>query len=49
MFIKNEQGELTFQDGYTKENLPKENNLLETVYRDGKLIKEQSLADIRNI
>lgn len=46
---KNEQGELAFQDSYTKENLPKENNLLETVYRDGKLIKEQSLTDIRNI
>lgn len=32
----------------TKENLPKENNLLETVFKDGKLLKEQSLAEIRN-
>lgn len=31
-----------------KENLPKENNLLETVFKDGKLLKEQSLAEIRN-
>lgn len=43
----NEQGSLAFEDGYTKENLPKEKNLLETVYKDGQLVKEQSLADIR--
>lgn len=41
-------GELTFKDGYTSENLPM-NNLLETVFRDGKLVKEQSLQEIRRV
>lgn len=41
-------GKLTFKDGYTSENLPM-NNLLETVFRDGKLIKEQSLQEIRRV
>lgn len=42
-------GTLTFRDGYTKENIPKEKNLLETVFKNGKLIVEQSLEDIRNL
>ena len=41
-------GKLTFKDGYTSENLPL-NNLLETVFRDGKLVKEQSLQEIRRV
>lgn len=41
-------GKLTFKDGYTSENLPM-NNLLETVFRDGKLVKEQSLQEIRRV
>lgn len=45
---ENEQGTLVFEDGYTKETLPKEHNLLEVIYKDGTLIKEQSLAEIRN-
>lgn len=45
---KNQQGTLVFEDGYTKDNLPKEQNLLETIYKDGTLVKEQSLAEIRN-
>ena len=43
------EGTLNFKDGFTKENLPKDNNLLETVFKDGKLIVEQSLAEIRNL
>lgn len=39
---------LTFKDGYTTKNLPM-NNLLETVFRDGKLVKEQSLQEIRRV
>lgn len=42
-------GTIAFKDGYTKENIPKEKNLLETVYKNGKLIVEQSLEDIRNL
>lgn len=42
-------GTLAFRDGYTKENIPKEKNLLETVFKNGKLIEEQSLEDIRNL
>lgn len=45
---KESDGKLTFKDGYTSENLPM-NNLLETVFRDGKLIKEQSLQEIRRV
>lgn len=44
---RNADGSLAFEDGYTKDNLPKENNLLEIVYKDGRLVKEQSLEDIR--
>lgn len=45
---KGSDGKLTFKDGYTSENLPM-NNLLETVFRDGKLVKEQSLQGIRRV
>ncbi len=44
---RDENGKLAFRDGYTKDDLPKEGNLLETVFKDGKMIKEQSLAQIR--
>lgn len=39
---------LKFKDGYTSENIPKDENLLETVFVDGKIVKEQSLAEIRS-
>lgn len=39
--------ELTFADGYTTKSIAGEENLLEVVYRDGKLVREQSLAEIR--
>ncbi len=45
--VYEEDGKLTFQDGYTSEDLPEDKNLLETVYENGKLIKEQSLKEIR--
>lgn len=45
---KGSDGKLTFKDEYTSENLPM-NNLLETVFRDGKLVKEQSLQEIRRV
>lgn len=45
---KGSDSKLTFKDGYTSENLPM-NNLLETVFRDGKLVKEQSLQEIRRV
>lgn len=44
---KDENGRLAYRDGYTSENLPEE-NLLETVFRNGKMIKEYTLSEIRN-
>lgn len=46
---RDENGNLTFKDGYTSQDIPKENNLLETVFKDGKIVREQSLADIRKL
>lgn len=47
-YITNDGGNFVCHDGYTSENLPM-NNLLETVFRDGKLVKEQSLQEIRRV
>ena len=41
-----EDGSITFEDGYINENDIKD-NLLEPVFRDGKLLKEESLQQIR--
>ena len=46
---RDENGNLTFKDGYTSQDIPKENNLLETVFKDGNIVREQSLADIRKL
>lgn len=46
---RDEEGTLTYTDGYTRETLPKEGNLLQTIFVDGKLIREQSLAEIREL
>lgn len=46
---RNKQGMLAYKDGYTKENIPKENNLLEVVFKDGTMVKEQSLQEIRQL
>lgn len=46
---KNSKDEIVYQDGYDKNTYPhNQENLLECVYRDGKMIKEYCLADIRN-
>ena len=44
---RDEGGNLTFQDGYTNEDITGKENMLEVVFRDGVLVKEQSLAEIR--
>lgn len=45
---RNDNNEITYEDGYDKNTYPQDKeNLLETVYRDGKMIKEYSLANIR--
>lgn len=43
---RNENGELAYKDEYTSENI-QDGNLLETVFKDGKLIKEYTLKEIR--
>ncbi len=45
-FVYKEDGVLTYKDEYTSENIP-EGNLLETVFKDGKMVKEYTLNDIR--
>lgn len=45
-FVYEEDGVLTYKDEYTSENIP-EGNLLETVFKDGKMVKEYTLNDIR--
>jgi nicotinamide phosphoribosyltransferase len=40
-------GIIKFKDGYTKNNIPS-GNMLETVYENGKFVKEDSIANIRN-
>ncbi|MFG6368009.1 MAG: nicotinate phosphoribosyltransferase [Lachnospiraceae bacterium] len=44
---RGEDGNLTFQDGYTLESVLDQENVLETVFKDGVLVREQSLAEIR--
>lgn len=46
---RDENGNITYQDGYTKETLPDTENLLEVVFKDGKSVKEQSLKEIRDL
>lgn len=45
---KNDDGYVYF-DGYTWEEAQGEVNLLKTIFKDGKMIREQSLAEIRNV
>lgn len=51
---RDENGEITCKDGYyngmvnTSDVKPSDINLLETVFEDGKMVKEQSLKEIRN-
>lgn len=45
-FVYEENGELKYKDEYTSENIP-EGNLLEPVFRDGKMLKDYTLDEIR--
>lgn len=48
--LKDENGELTFRDGYTWDEVTNVfYNELETVFKDGKMINEQYLANVRNV
>lgn len=38
-----------FSDGHTWDEASTADNQLETIFKDGKMIREQSLADIRSI
>lgn len=44
-----DMGEYSFKDGYTWEEACTANNQLVTVFKDGIMVKEQSLAEIRSI
>jgi nicotinamide phosphoribosyltransferase len=48
---ENEEGEIVYKDCLTFADMESEeyaDNLLETVFEDGKLVKEYTLAEIRN-
>ena len=42
-----ENGELTYTDGYTSKDIPG-GNLLQVVFQDGKLLKDYTLAEVRD-
>lgn len=44
---RDENGELKYRDEYTSENIPN-GNLLETIFKDGKLVKDYTLSEIRD-
>ena len=46
-FVFEEDGELKYTDGYIRSTIP-DGNLLQPIYRDGKMLKEYSLQEIRN-
>lgn len=46
-FVFEEYGELKYTDGYVRSTIP-DGNLLQPIYRDGKMLKEYSLQEIRN-
>lgn len=47
---KNESGQIVYEDGYNSKNIPSEENgnLFVTIFKDGKVMNEQSIHDIRN-
>lgn len=45
---KDNNGEIVAYDGYNTENLPKTGNLLQPIFRDGKMLKEVTLGGIRS-
>ena len=44
---RDQNGRLQYKDGFTRSTLPEE-NLLQTVFRDGRLIKDYTLSEIRH-
>lgn len=44
---RDEEGKLKYKDGYTSLDIP-EGNLLETVFKDGKLVKDYTLSEVRD-
>lgn len=45
---QDESGIIACEDEYTSENFPKEGNLMETIFKDGKMVKEYSLKEVRD-
>ncbi|MBR4868745.1 MAG: nicotinate phosphoribosyltransferase [Clostridia bacterium] len=45
-YVYEEDGVLKYKDEYTSENIP-DGNLLETVFKDGKMVKDYTLNEIR--
>jgi len=45
-YVYEEDGVLKYRDEYTSENIP-DGNLLETVFKDGKMVKDYTLDEIR--
>lgn len=46
---KDENGEFKLKDGCTWEEVYSEKNEMKTIFKDGKLLKETSLSEVRNI
>ena len=47
---RNDAGELSYEDGYTwDEACADPRNELEVVFKDGQMVREQSLAEVRHI
>lgn len=45
---RDNNGEIVAYDGYNTETLPKTGNLLQPIFRDGKMLKEVTLGEIRS-
>ena len=43
-----ENGDISVTDGYTRATLPNEGNLLQSVFKNGKVYNEISIYDVRN-
>ena len=43
-----ENGDIAVTDGYTRATLPNEGNLLQSVFKNGKVYNEISIYDVRN-
>lgn len=46
-YVYEEDGELKYKDEFTTSTLP-ENNMLETIFKDGIFVKEETLYNVRN-